>query len=431
MSARRLARMVMGAIVHNWPLKVAALALAALLYVGLVATQDSSVYPGPITVTYVHLPPDSVVTNQLKDVEQIRYLAPADVGHLTGSNFQATVDLANVQPTGTPVSLPVDVQADDPRVTIIDVKPRTVTVILDKSAAADVPVTVVKSESGPGVTVGETVFTPQQARVLGPAAAVGRVVAVRVTVTLDPSGLNYDQEVEGVPVDIAGAPVTGVTVVPATFHVQIPQITNGQTRSLPVNPVLSGDPAPGFRVSGIAVSPATVLVQGDATQLVKMIEVDTAPVGVFGATRDVSSVVALSLPTGVAVAGGGTVTVTVHVAALTDTRTLAAGFRLDGQQPGMAYTLNVDSALLTLYGSTADLDRLASVPLVVGLDVAGMGPGKHQVTVVPSLPSGVTLVAVDPTTVTVDIGAPSPAPSDVLPSPVPLSPGLSPAPSPS
>ena len=62
MSARRIARRLLGAIVHNWPLKLAAIVLASLLYVGLVATQDSSTFPGPIPVTWVNKP-DATIWN--------------------------------------------------------------------------------------------------------------------------------------------------------------------------------------------------------------------------------------------------------------------------------------------------------------------------------------------------------------------------------
>ena len=45
---RRLrVRRAVGVVVHNWPLKLAAIALATLLYAGLVASQDSSTFPGP------------------------------------------------------------------------------------------------------------------------------------------------------------------------------------------------------------------------------------------------------------------------------------------------------------------------------------------------------------------------------------------------
>jgi len=420
MSVRRGVRRVLGVIVHDWPLKLGAIVLASLLYVGLVATQDTNTYPGPIPVVYVHLPAGTVVTNQLKDVEQVRYLAPVGVGNLTASDFTATVDLANLLATGLPTSVPVVVQANDPRVTIVDIRPRTVSVVLDESLKSTVPVNVVRAAAAPGVTVGDTSVTPETAIILGPGSAVNRVVAVQVNVTLDPTGLDFDREVAGVPVDASGTVVTGVQVLPRTIHVTIPQITNKQTRTLPVNPVLTGTPSPGFRISGIEVQPLTVLLQGDANRLVKLTQVDTAPIAVFGATRDVSSIVTLALPTGVVPVGPGTVSVTVHVTAVTDTRTFTGGFRLDGQDPALAYSLPVSSVLLTLFGSSADLDRLGAAPIVVSIDVAGMGPGVHKVTVVPSLPSGITVVTIAPTTVTVTIATPaSPSPSPVASSPPP------------
>lgn len=420
MNVRRALRRAVRVVVHNWPLKLAAIGLATLLYVGLVATQGSSTYPGPIPIIIVHQPAETVVTNQLRDVEQVRYVAPADVGRLTAEDFRATVDLTNVQPTGTPTNVRVSVEAIDPRVTIIDVVPRSVQVVLDQSISALVPVDVVRGPAPSGVDVGDTTYTPQKVTVLGPSTAVNKVIAVRVNVTLDPNGLDFDREVEGTPVDASGTVVTGVEVSPRTIHVTIPLFTNKQSRSVPVNPVLTGTPAPGFRVSGIDVSPLTVSVEGDADQLASLTAADTAPVAIFGTTRDVTATVALALPSGVVPVGVSTVNVTVHVTAVTETRTYTAGLRLDGEDPALTYTPSVTSVLLTLYGSTADLDQLAAAPVVVALDVAGLAPGKHQLTVVPSLPSGITVVAIEPPSVTVTIAAqPAPGSSSAGPGPTP------------
>ena len=260
--------------------------------------------------------------------------------------------------------------------TIIDVVPRSVQVVLDQSISALVPVDVVRGPAPSGVDVGDTTYTPQKVTVLGPSTAVNKVIAVRVNVTLDPNGLDFDREVEGTPVDASGTVVTGVEVSPRTIHVTIPLFTNKQSRSVPVNPVLTGTPAPGFRVSGIDVSPLTVSVEGDADQLASLTAADTAPVAIFGTTRDVTAIVALALPSGVVPVGVSTVTVTVHVTAVTETRTYTAGLRLDGEDPTLTYTPSVTSVLLTLYGSTADLDQLAAAPVVVALDVAGLAPGQ-------------------------------------------------------
>ncbi len=411
MTVGRLMRRLAGGIVHNWPLKLAAVALALLLYVGLVATQDSNTYPGPIRVDVINQPAGTVVTNQLRTVDEVKYIAPADLGRLTAQDFRATVDLSNVPPTGSATSVRVVVEANDPRVAILDVVPRTIPVVLDELISNTVPVRVNRGSAPPGVDVGATSFTPAQVSVTGPSTAVKKVVAVEVNVSLDPSGINVDQELEGTPVDATGAAVTGVNVSPQTVHVTIPLYTNLQSKTVPINPVLAGVPAPGFRVASVTVSPLTATLEGNANQLATLVSADTAPIQIAGATRAVSQAVALSLPTGVTAVGSPTVDVTVQVQAVTETRTFTAGMRVDGADPSQTYTLSAQTVLLTVFGSTADLDRLGSTATTVGLDVSGLSPGTYQLTVVPLVPSGVTVVAIEPSIVTVTVSGPAPAPS--------------------
>ena len=127
---------------------------------------------------------------------------------------------------------------------------------------------------------------------------------------------------------------------------------------------------------------------------------------VSGATRDVTVEVPLALPAGVVAVDADTVRVSVHIEAMTETRTYSAGIRLDGREPGLDYDVSHSQVLLILFGPVADLDRLVSAPIVVGVNVAGLAPGEHDVPVVPSLPSTLTLVEVSPDTVTVTISVP-------------------------
>ncbi len=415
MNAGRVVRRAGRTVVHNWPLKVAAIVLATLLYAGLVASQDSATYPGPIAVTPVNQPAGTVITNQPSDVEQIQYIAPANLGRLRAEDFRATVDLANVNPDGNPASLRVNVTAVDPRVVILDVRPRFIQVVLDKKVSKTVKVVVTQSDPPPGLQVGEVTVTPQAVLVTGPSAAVNQVVNARVTATIDGSGVNVDRDVTPVAVDAAGAAVTGVNLDPALVHVTIPVYTNLQNRTLPVNPIVTGTPAAGFRIGTVQVDPLVVSVEGDLAQLQGLVAADTAPVAVSGATRDVTSQVAYSLPTGVSAIGDQTAKVVVHIVAVTETRTFVAGIRLDGRQPELQYAASDTSVLLTLFGSTADLDLLSASPLVIALNVASLGPGVHAVPVVPSLPSAVTVAAISPDTVTVTVTQrPSPSPASTV-----------------
>ncbi len=397
-SVRRAVRVV----VHNWPLKLGAIALATLLYAGLVASQDSITFPGPVPVKEVNKPPGTEVTNNLRDIEQVRYIAPADVPRLRAEDFVATVDLTNVQPDGKPVNVRVSVSAIDPRVTILDAQPRTIQVVLDEVTTKQVPVEDGSVTTPPGVDVGETTFTPSTVAVTGPASLVETVVAAHVNVALSPEGIDFDRDVDATPVDEAGQVVTGVKLDPRTVHVTIPLFTNRESRTLPVSPSVTGTPAQGFRVASVDVDPLVVSVEGDADQLATLNQVDTAPVNISGATSDVGEIVPLALPTGVVATGSGTVTVTVHIAAVTETRTYSAGLRLDGRQPGLEYEPSQIRVLLTVFGPVADLDRLGAASIVVAVNVASLEPGEHEVPVVPSLPSTITLVEVSPATITVD-----------------------------
>ena len=405
-------------VVHNWPLKLAAIALATLLYAGLVASQDSITFPGPVPVTAINKPPGTEVTNNLRDIDQIRYIAPVDVPRQRADDFEATVDLTNVKADGQPVNVRVAVRAIDPRVTILDSQPRTIQVVLDQVTTKQVPVEVDQGAAPPGIDVGETTFTPAEVSVTGPATAVSKVVAAHVNVALSPEGIDFDRNVSPTPVDDAGAAVTGVELDPRTVHVTIPLFSNRESRTLPVDPVVTGTPAQGFRIASVTVDPLVVSVEGDADQLAALTQVETDPVPVSGATRDVSLRVDLALPPGVVAVHAGQVRVTVRIEVITDTRTYSAGIRLDGREPGLEYALSASQVQLTLFGPVADLDRLGAGPIVVAVNVAGLGAGTHELPVVPSLPSTVTLVEVAPATVTVTVTEPV-AQASIQPSPAP------------
>jgi YbbR domain-containing protein len=428
---RRLGRVI----VHNWPLKLGAVILATLMFAGLVASQDSNTYPGPIPVFVENQPPDTVLTNQLRDVEQIRYLAPAEVGNLRAEDFHATVDLADVVPDGNPVTVRVNVTAVDPRVTILEVRPRSIQVILDQKISKEVPVVVDLSDPPEGLEIGEVTVSPEVVTVTGPSAQVNLVVAARVSATIDASAVNVDRDVQPVPVDQSGEVVTNVDLDPGLVNIKVPVYENLQNRTVPVNPTVTGTPGAGFRISSVEVAPLVVTVEGDLDQLQALVAADTAPVAVSGATRDVTAEVAYALPTGVTPVGAQMARVTVHIQPVTETRTFTAGLRLDGRQPDLLYEPSETQVLLTLYGSSADLDRLDTSPIVISLNVAALEPGVNEVPVVPSLPSAITVAAISPETVTVTVtprptltpspgtsGEPGPgasAPGSSVPSPAP------------
>jgi YbbR domain-containing protein len=393
-------------IVHNWPLKLAAVGLATLLYGGLVVSQSTTTFEGAaIPVTVENQPEPTYLLNTIEPVTEVRYFSPSG-RRPVASTFKATVDLSNV-PAGTgPVLVPVQVISLDPtEIQVIGYTPDRVTIDLDTVAEKQVPVRIEQTPPPAGLTTGDTVVEPSTVTVSGPTSKVDTVVAVRADVIIQPSGISIDQDVPVVPIDANGQQVSPIELDPDVVHVTIPVFQDVRNRSLPVTPVVTGTPAPGFEIAAVTVEPNVVTVAGDAEELGSLTSIETQPVSVNGASETVEDDPALVMPDGVVPVEASTVQVTVTLRPVTATRSFDAGLDLIGEAPGTDYGLSVDRVLLTLGGSTADLDRLSGATIVGQLDVTGLPAGSTDVPVTVDLPPGVTLVASSPPSVTVTVTA--------------------------
>lgn len=402
---------VLGVLIHNWPLKLAAIGLATLLYGGLVLSQSSATLTGVVPVTPREQPPDTFLLTTLRPVTEIRYFTPSNVRPIS-SDFEAWVDLSDVSPGSGRRSVPIQLRSIDPRVRVLGFEPQTVTVELDRVTQKTVPVQVERGDVPVNMSVGDATVEPPEARVIGPSSVLARVVAARASVIVQPSGIDVDQDVELVPIDSVGDAVAQVRLEPSTARVTIPIFSDRQTRQLPVRPQITGSPSAGFELSAASVEPRFITVEGDVDELEALDAVDTVPIPVTGFSASRTLVVGLALPTGVVALDAQQVTVTIGVRAVTATRSFEVGIRLIGVQPTLDYEVGVDRVLITVGGSTADLDRLIGATLAVDLDVTTLGPGTTDVPVTAALPPGVTLAAASPARVQVVVTArPTAAPS--------------------
>jgi YbbR domain-containing protein len=397
-------------LVRNWPLKVAALLLAILLYGVVVIGQNARIFPGSIPIVAVNEPTTAYLLSNLPNVTEVRYLANDPSIRVDSSSFQATVDLDGVDPAAGTVSLPVTVRAGDTRVRVLGWSPDRVQVQIDQVVEEQVPIKVNKVSVPPNLDVRDAVLSQEVATVRGPASVVHRVDHVEARVQIDPAGLDFDRDVKLIPVDVLGEAVPQpVKVDPEEVRIRIAVFTNSQSRTLPVAPNVVGTPAPGFEVTAITVSPLIVNVEGDADELSRILRADTAPVSVDGATADLSSTVDLALPTGIVQIGDGRFDVTVTIRPVTGSRTFNAGIALTGARGDRTYQLSTDSVLITAGGSIADLDRLQAQTLEVTAAVGSLSPGTHQVNLAATLPTGVTLLTISPPRITIVVGVPSPS----------------------
>ena len=125
-------RRILGRIVHNWPLKLAAVGLASLMYAGLALSQNTQTFRGVVPARYINEPANTVVTPSTPDpVTEVRYFAENGVPVATAT-FLATIDLAGLEGRTGVVSVPIVVATPDPRITVLGFFPTFATVDLDK-----------------------------------------------------------------------------------------------------------------------------------------------------------------------------------------------------------------------------------------------------------------------------------------------------------
>jgi YbbR domain-containing protein len=397
-------------IFRNWPLKLAAIALSTLLYAGFVLSQTTKEFPGSVPIETANQASDVIVLSDLGTVSHIRYVSPGDLGlRVDSASFMATVDLAGIDPASGPVSRRVTVVAVDPRVQVLGAEPGTIVVTLDRVKSRTVPVHAELGTVPPGFEVGEPTVDQASAKVTGPASVIDKVVEVVARVPVDPSGIDTNRMVDLVAVDAAGEPLIPVDIEPASVQVKVAVFTDRRTRTLPVNAVVVGTPAAGFEVSSVTATPVTVQVEGDANDLASLDRADTTPISVTGISSNLTSTVSLHLPDGVQALGDGKVTVTVSLRPLTGTRTFDAGLTLVGTRADRVYALSTTHVLVTVGGSLADLDRLSGSSLVLTIDVTGMDLGSHQVAPTPNLTTGLSLISVSPSPITVTVSQPAPS----------------------
>ena len=399
-------------LVRNWPLKLAALVLAILLYGVLVIGQNAKIFPGSIQIVAANEPANAVLLSNLPNVTEVRYLASDPNVRVDSTSFSATANLTGIDPTAGTISVAVTVVPVDDRIRVLGWSPDRIQIHIDSIQSKVVPVKVREVSVPPNLDVREPQVSQPTVTVKGPSSIVGRVDHAEARIQIDPAGFDFDRDVDLVAVDELDEPIPQpIRVDPSSVHVSIAVFTNRQSRSLPVTPIVTGTPEPGFEVANVTFTPLIVNVEGDADQLAAINHAETEPISVNGATADINTTVGLALPTGIVGLGSTQIDVTVTIEPVTATRTFSAGITLQGARGDRTYQLSTGQVLITVGGSIGDLDRLQGQTLQLLANVTGLSPGSHVVKLEADLPPGLRLVSASPKSVTVVVGVPSPSPS--------------------
>jgi YbbR domain-containing protein len=402
---------------RNWALKLGAVALATILYTGLVFSGSFSdkEFPG-VPVTAIAQPEGTYLLTQQLGAVDIRYRIATDPpASVNADSFAVTIDLAAYDMSQSPQvqALKISVRSLSDGLEVLSYAPSTVSVAIDRLDEIQVRVAVDSGDVPAGLEIGAAQLSTRQVTATGPQSLLDRVDRALATVRIDPSGIDCCGQVDLVPVDIDGRRVESVELTPSTVRVEIDVSTVETSRTVPIRPLLTGSPAVGFEVGTVTAEPAVVTLRGAPEVLAAIGEVLTEPISLSGSDATLRATGTLVLPDGARLADPAAAepTIVVQIRETIATRTLLLGLVCVGAPSGNACLPQIGQVAATVRGTVSDLDALDVGDLTAVLDVSGLGPGDHLVQPTVSLPEGVTLVTMSPISATVTIVPPAtPAP---------------------
>lgn len=241
-----------------------------------------------------------------------------------------------------------------------------------------------------------------EVRLRGPSGSIGRLQPGEVVAVLDLTAARPGTRLFHLLTDEVRVPY-GVSVaqvapsaVPLTFEPSL-------GRTVPVVPVVDGEPASGYRVGRIQSLPEQVTIVGPTSHVVGIASATTEPISVAGAAGNVTDRVTVGVTNElVRLDPPQSAQVTVEILPVAEDKRLGS-VPIEPRGLPRGRSANVEPALcaVVLRGAPA---RLAPLTTVTGfVDVSGVAPGRYTLPVKTDPVADVQVASIEPATVTVRI----------------------------
>lgn len=332
----------------------------------------SGLFPGRIEVHAVNVGRDVAVANALPGVD-VRIQAPEDRWNdLTAANFRAVVDLNGL--SAREQSVPVQVEARDARaVRVIAVEPPAIVVNLEEIVTRIVPVAPRLVGTLPrGFAASDAVPESRNAEVSGPESLVALVVSARADVNVSGLTVGLSQSVPLVARGASGGEIRGVTIEPPGVRVDVAIEQTTVRRSIPLDVDLVGQPAPGYRVSGVQIRPGVLAVEGSLDVLQGLGGISLGQMLLDGARASLRETLRPDLPPGVRAAEPDGADVIVSVVPVQGSSVVTLAPEAVGAPEGAEVGLGGGAVTAVLDGPLPVLNALGPGDVRAEVDVSGL-----------------------------------------------------------
>ena len=407
---------------QNMTLKMASLAGAIIIWLIIMNINDPVVtriiYDVPVNVVNTSYIESMGLSYKISDgYDTVAVTVRGNrslVESLTSSRFNVTADLTQIISLETdPVMVPLTVYCPSISSENLTASPRNINIDIEEMVSKEFVINATASGTTPanGFEVGEMTVEPETVTIRGPGTLIDKIE--RVNAIVDVTGIRTDKDMEPVIriTDKNGEQITdtqmsylsmNVTEEEMTVHVTVYAVRSGVSLKVET----SGEPASGYTVGNIAVTPSTLSVVGSRAVL-DMLEQNgntitiTADSGLVDVTDKVSDVsvkidIRQILPEGLSLASQISTTAVVSVQILpANSRSVTVETRnidISGLTDGRSCVFESSSLEIKIQGSPEILGGLSASDLRASVDLSGLMIGRQKVPVSVDLPDGCSLV---------------------------------------
>lgn len=408
-------------LISNLSTFLLALILALAVWISAVTAANPDEVRAPIKVPLeiIGQDPALIVTSALPANIEVTLRAPRSVWEqltVQEKPVRAIVDLSNLSSGEHQIDIRVQISVRPTQIVLTD--PTSIVVTLERLASLTLPIDLsLQGEPAIGFQAGTPRMDAQTVVVSGPESLLNKAERARVLVNFGGARESIDQAIPIKILDGQNATLNGLTITPENVVVQIPISQQGGFRDVAVKVVVNGQVSAGYRLENISVFPPIITVFASNPELVRALPgvIETQPLNLQDAKEDISTRLALNLPTDITIVGSQTVEVKVDVSPIQTSITLSnQPVEVVGLPAGWNAVVAPQTVDVIVSGPLPLLDALTPQDVIIKVDVSKLQAGTYQLTpLVNVLIEKIVIESILPSAIEVTLyppGAPIPTP---------------------
>ena len=281
---------------RNWPAKILSLLAAIVMWFFIMRDQNPVMevsYTVPVQVQNLA---SNYIIEDTPQFVRVTLSGPRDtIINLKSENLKAYIDASGVTTGQNNVTIRFNPPSG---MTLVEVKPDTVTINVDEYASKKLPVEIVPIGQIPdNVALKSVTVIPKEVTVSGRKQQV--MAATRVVMKVNVAGQTKNfSAVAGLEAWDNAGNVLSVNISPTQGQAQYELNLLRKDKAVPVSATTIGQVADGYEVKGITIQPVQITITGREEMVDAVSELKTEAIDISNATAPIDSTYNLVIPDG-------------------------------------------------------------------------------------------------------------------------------------